>query len=210
MDIQVDLNMGISFPDPITKNLLKKCKLKISDKYMNTSYIEPQISYIIQLLSPIIKSTLDNDTFAKSCYISKLSKYIRQTVFTTIDKFIQFLQNAVDNSRFDINKLTNGIFSMMNINNSIIYKQIAKQTFEPFKQTSYWENLFNITIDKNDHVTYTISTIKIPSFAVMLQLILEIQTVTELNHNRENLIHLYHFFEVLNDYKDSFFLYYKS
>ena len=145
-------------------------------------------------VNKIIKFTVDNDLFRKIYYVSRLSKYIRLTVFNTIENFIEFLQTTVDNGRFDITKLTKNIFSMMNINNSIIYKQIAKQTFEPFKQTSYWENLFNITIDKNDHVTYTISTIKIPSFAVMLQFILEIRNLTESKHNRENLIHLYHFY----------------
>ena len=206
MDIQVELNMGVSFPDPITQKLLKKSKLKISKKYMNTSYIEPQISYIIQLLSPIIKSTLDNDTFMKSYYISKLSKYIRQTIFTTIDKFIHFLQTAVDNSRFDINKLTNGIFSMMNVNNSIIYKQIAKQTFEPFKQISYWENLFNTTLEQNDTLKQKISTIKMPSFIVMLQLILGTHNFTESKLNIEILNHLSVLFEVLNSYRHLFFL----
>ena len=206
MDIKAQKNYHANFPDPKTKKILKKCDIKISKKYMDTAYIEPQIAYILQLLSKIIKSTVDNELFKKSCFISRLLRYIRLTVFNTIENFLQFLQTTIDNGRFDITKLTKNIFSMMNINNSIIYKQIAKQTFEPFKQISYWENLFNITIDKNDHVTYTISLIKIPSLAVMLQLILEIQTVTELNHNRENLIHLYHFFEVLNHYKDSFFL----
>ena len=206
MDIQVELNMGVCFPDPITKKLIKKSKLKISEKYMNTSYIEPQISYIIQLLSPIIKSTLDNDTCIKSYYISKLSKYIRQTIFTTIDKFIHFLQTAVDNSRFDINKLTNGIFSMMNVNNSIIYKQIAKQTFEPFKQISYWENLFNTTLEQNDTLKQKISTIKMPSFIVMLQLILGTHNFTESKLNIEILNHLSVLFEVLNSYRHLFFL----
>jgi hypothetical protein len=206
MDIQVDLDKGVHFPDPITKKLLNKSKLKISEKYMNTSYIEPQISYIIQHLSPIIKSTLDNNTFAKSYYISKLSKYIRQTVFTTIDKFVHFLQTAVDNNRFDINKLTNGIFSMMNMNNSIIYKQIAKQTFEPFKQISYWENLFNTTLDQNDTLKQKISTIKMPSFIVMLQLILGTHNFTESQLNIEILNHLNDLFEVLNSYRHLFFL----
>ena len=93
---------------------------------------------------------------------------------------------------------------MMNMNNSIIYKQIAKQTFEPFKQISYWENLFNITIDQNDHVKHIISSIKIPSSEVMLQLIVEIKNFIELKDNRENLFHIKYFFEVLNEYRDSF------
>jgi len=206
MDIKAQKDYHPNFPDPKTKKILKKSEIKISKKYMNIAYIEPQIAYIIQLLNVIIKFTVDNDLFMKSYYISKLSKYIRLTVFNTIENFIQFLQNAVDNGRLDINKLTKNIFSMMNINNSIIYKQIAKQTFEPFKQTSYWENLFNITVDQNDYITYTISTIKIPSFTVMLQLIVEMYDLTKSKHNIENLIHLNNLFEVLNKYRNSFFL----
>ena len=207
MDIQLQkIRYDVKFPDPITRKILKKCDIKISKKYMDTAYIEPQIAYIIKLLSEIIKSTVDNELFRKSCFISKLLRYIRLTIFNTIENFLQFLQTTVDNGRFDINKLTKNIFSMMNINNSIIYKQIAKQPFEPFKQTSYWENLFNITMDQNDNVKYIISSIKIPSSAVMLQLILEIKNFTESKDNRENLFHLKYFFEVLNDYRDSFFL----
>ena len=207
MDIQQQqMKYDVKFPDPVTRKILKKSEIKISKKYKDTAYIEPQIAYIIQLLNNIIKFTVVNDLFMKSYFNSKLSKYIRLTVFNTIENFLQFLQTTVDNGRFDINKLNKNIFSMMNINNSIIYKQIAKQTFEPFKQISYWENLFNITIDQNDRVKHIISSIKIPSSEVMLQLIVEIKNFIELKDNRENLFHIKYFFEVLNEYRDSFFL----
>ena len=50
---------------------------------------------------------------------------------------------AVDKTKLDIYKLTDKIFEIMTIDNCLIYKQIAKQTYEPFKQKSYWQNLFN-------------------------------------------------------------------
>jgi hypothetical protein len=208
MDIQVHLNNRDSFPDNKNKKLLKENKLKISKKYINTSYIEPQIAYIILLISSIIQTTLDANSFYKRYYISKLFIYLPFTIFKTLENFIHFLQNAVYKNKLDINRLTKNIFSMMNINNSMFYKQIAKQTFEPFKHVSYWVNLFNTVLEQNESVQKKLSEINSLDlmFSTITNVIYEKNDYMDSQINREILKKTNDFLELLYDYRNLLFL----
>lgn len=136
-----------AFNDRIVSDMILKSELKISEKYMNNQYIEAQISEIILLLRLIFENLFTKDFTNIKKDIEHLFNYISATQFKTIEKFILFLHDALqdttDKTKLDIYKLTDKIFEIMTIENSLIYKQIAKQTYEPFKQKSYWQNLFN-------------------------------------------------------------------
>lgn len=136
-----------AFNDRIVSDMILKSELKISEKYMNNQYIEAQISEIILWLRLIFENLFTKDFTNIKKDIEHLFDYISATQFKTIENFILFLhdalQDTIDKTKLDIYKLTNKIFEIMTIDNSLIYKQIVKQTYEPFTQKSYWQNLFN-------------------------------------------------------------------
>lgn len=126
--------------DPIVSDMLLKSKLKLPEKYMYNEYIEAQISEIINRFRLIFEDLFTKDFTCIKNNIEYLFNYISLTRFETIENFILFLYDALldttDKTKLDIYKLTDKIFEIMTIDNSLIYKQIAKQTYEPFKQKS--------------------------------------------------------------------------
>jgi len=204
-----------SFPDPIIKNIIKESKITISEKYLNYTYIEPQIAHMITLLFWTFHSAKHKHISNKIIYTSKLLEYIRFTMFGTIQNFIDFLQDAIqdtkDTLKINIYKLTHTIFEMMNIKNSIIYKQIVKQTYTPFREKSYWENLFTTVLEKNgiidwyskDSLSNLAATTQIPQLENMMKIIEDCRNNTI---DEEILNNLVKFFSILKLFCDSFFL----
>jgi hypothetical protein len=204
-----------NFPDPIIKNIIKESKLTISEKYLNYTYIEPQIAHMVTLLFWTFHSTKQEHISNKIIYTSKLLEYIRFTIFGTIQNFIDFLQDAIqdteDTLKINIHKLTHRLFEMMNIKNSIIYKQIVKQTYTPFREKSYWEELFTTTLEKNaiidwyskDSLSNLVAKTKIPELGNIMKIIEDCRnnTIDEVTLNN-----LVKFFSILKLFCDSFFL----
>lgn len=196
-----------------------KSKLKLSEKYMNNEYIEAQISEIINRLRLIFEDLFTKDFTSIKYDIEYLFKYISLTRFETIENFILFLYDALldttDKTKIDIYKLTDKIFEIMTIDNSLIYKQIAKQTYEPFKQKSYWQKLFNDDL-KNNHTSlwnfismYNNNTDCIKNN--MLKIIYDIKKCAEQNYNfetidRNDFFSVFALVEVLDCYRGIFFL----
>ena len=210
-----------AFYDPIVSDMLLKSELKISEKYMNNQYIEAQISEIILWLRLIFENLFTKDFTNIKNNIEHLFEYISSTQFKTIENFILFLHDALldttDKMKLDIYKLTDKIFEIMTIDNSLIYKQIAKQTYEPFKQKSYWQNLFNEYLKNLSPTTSIwdwISCHKNNTECIinnMLKIIYDIKKCAEQKCNYETIdkIDFYSVFiivEILDCYRNIFFL----
>jgi hypothetical protein len=204
-----------SFPDPIIKNIIKESKITISEKYLNYKYIEPQIAHMITLLFWTFHSTKHKHISNEIVYRSKLLEYEQFTIFRSIQNFIDFLLDAIqdtqDTQKINIHKLTHTIFEMMNIKNSIIYKQIVKQTYTPFREKSYWEELFTTTIEKNgiidwyskDSLSNLAAKTKIPELGNITKIIEDCRNNTIDEATLNNLVK---FFSILKLFCDSFFL----
>jgi hypothetical protein len=206
------------YPDPIIqKNLkiLKENKITISKKYMNCTYIEPQIAHMMTLLFWMFHSTKHKHIPNEIIYRSKILEYIRFTIFGTIQNFMDFLldaiQDAEDTHKINIHKLTHRLFEMMTIENSIIYKQIVKQTYTPFREKSYWEELFTTTLKKNeiidwvskDSLSNLVATTHIPQLDNIDKIIDDCKNNTIAKTTLDNLVQ---FFSILKLFCDSFFL----
>ena len=207
------------YHDPIIqKNLkiFKENKITISEKYMNDTYIEPQIAHMITLLLGMFHSTKHKHISNKRKYMAYLSEYISFTQFRKIQTFIDFLQDVAiqdtqDTRRINIHKLTHRLFEMMNIKNSIIYKQIVKQTYAPFKEKSYWEKLFTTTLETNeliedfskDRLLNLITTTQIPQLDNIEKIIEDCGNNTIDEATLNNLVQ---FFSILRLFINSFFL----
>jgi len=208
-----------TFADPIVSDMLLKSKLKLSEKYMKNQYIEAQISEILLWLRLIFEDLFNKNFTRVKYYIEGLFDYISLTQFETIENFILFLYDALldtnDKTKIDINKLTDKIFEIMTIDNSLIYKQIAKQTYEPFKQKSYWQKLFNEhlknhqTIRLWDWISMYNNNTDIKNN--MLKIIYDIKNCAEQNCNFETIdridfMSVLILLEVLDCYRNRFFL----
>jgi len=204
-----------SYPDPIIQKnfkILKENKITISEKYMNYKYIEPQIAHTVTLLFWTFHSTKHKHIPNEIKYRKNLLDYIQFTIFGTIQNFIDFLLDAIqDTHKINIHKLTHRLFEMMNIKNSIIYKQIAKQTYTPFREKSYWEELFTTTLKKNeiidwfskDSLSNLAATTQIPQLDNIDKIIEDCKNNTIDETILDNLVN---FFSILKLFCDSFFL----
>ena len=147
-------------------------------------------------------------------YRKNLLDYIHFTIFGTIQNFIYFLLDAIqdtqDTQKINIHKLTHRLFEMMTIENSIIYKQIVKQTYTPFREKSYWEELFTTTLKKNeiidwfskDSLSNLVATTQIPQLDNMMKIIEDCKNNTIDKTTLDNLVK---FFSILKLFCDSFF-----
>jgi hypothetical protein len=115
-----------------------------------------------------------------------------------------------DTHKINIHKLTHRLFEMMTIENSIIYKQIVKQTYTPFREKSYWEELFTTTLKKNeiidwfskDSLSNLVATTQIPQLDNMMKIIEDCKNNTIDETTLDNLVK---FFSILKLFCDSFF-----
>jgi hypothetical protein len=207
-----------SYPDPIIQKnfkILKENKITISEKYMNYKYIEPQIAHTVTLLFWTFHSTKHKHIPNEIKYRKNLLDYIPFTIFGTIQNFIDFLLDAIqdieDTHKINIHKLTHRLFEMMTIKNSIIYKQIAKQTYTPFREKSYWEELFTTTLKKNEIIDWfskdsllnLVATTQIPQLDNIDKIIDDCKNNTIDKTTLDNLVN---FFSILKLFCDSFFL----
>ncbi len=101
-----------------------------SQKYMENSYIESQIFYLLLLLQ-------QQD-------FNRFNSFIAKSYFRDVIYFRNFLMSlfSKDKNEFNINKFSKLFFSFMDKDNSAIYKQIKKQTFRNFNEIGEWEDFY--------------------------------------------------------------------
>jgi hypothetical protein len=138
---------GGEFIDGKTSNPDKKYwmpendKNKVSKKYRENKYIEYQLQRLFQILSDILDNHDDYDRFLSNIYDFELE--LRKSVFKTLDNFKSFMLSIFnDNNTFNFERFAMNFFVMMNENNSVIYKQIKKQTFHDFKKIDTWIDIY--------------------------------------------------------------------
>ena len=113
-----------------------KAKFNIkSEKYLKNSYIEFQLYFLLVLLKLHFK-------FDNNVYKDTIMKILPKTSFKDIHFFKNFLLSLFDGENFDYKNFSNRLFSMMNKNNSAIYKQVKKQTYDNFNDIKKWEDFY--------------------------------------------------------------------
>jgi serine/threonine protein kinase len=106
-----DIFQGKS-PSRLDKDLIK------SEKYTKNSYIEFQLYFLFLLL--------------RHGLIKDFNEFLPKTVFHDVTFFVNFLLSFFDDHRYKLNsdKFSQCFFSLINKDNSAIYKQILKQNFK--------------------------------------------------------------------------------
>jgi hypothetical protein len=136
---------GVDFEDLVNPKSYNRYDIKniVSEKYIKNSYIEYQMSYLLNLL-----------TYG---YFNKFNNIIKKTYFVDAIYFRNFLMSIFEEEKFNIEKFAKILFSILNKDNSGIYKQVKKQTFRNFNDLKEWEDIYCRSL-KN--VAYNIVKIK--------------------------------------------------
>lgn len=116
----------------------------ISKKFRDDLYIEFQVFKLLQYLEYIIKSLIDKNNNHLIYCIDEFNKLLVKTEFGTIHNFITLLMTLYneETKSIDFNKFSITFFSKTTRANSLIFKQIMKQEYTPFKDVSYWSNFY--------------------------------------------------------------------
>jgi len=143
----------LTFGDPegTVNNLLKQningteYIKTISKKFRDDLYFEFQFSELIDLLYYIIKSLYENEDKDKvyDCIESFNALLIKSKL--TFDNILLILSDLYDDSKPDslvFDKFSKTFFLQLNRDNSLIYKQVMKQEYLPFKDISFWSNIY--------------------------------------------------------------------
>ncbi len=109
-----------------------------SKKFKEDKYIESQLYYLMRLT---------NDIEADSQYSEYSAK--ESSVFKNMDEFKKLLSSIIDDDgkHYNTKRFARTLFGMMNSDNSAIYKQIQKQTFEKFNDINLWADFYASSID---------------------------------------------------------------
>ena len=130
-------------------------------KFKNHSYIEYQFDALLTYLYHINLFFINKEYSNVDVYIKNFHILLSKSVFKNKKTFISLLTTLLDtkHKKLTFSKFTSTFFSMMNLNNSLIYKQIAKQQFVPFKNISFWSSVFEKSIidlfETHSSLTYT-------------------------------------------------------
>jgi hypothetical protein len=111
-----------------------------SYKYKKNLYIEGQL---FELLHYIVSyNIIDKINLEDTCFIN-ISNF--KSLLLSL-----FSDNSDNSDDLDIKRFTDNFFSMMNENNSLIYKQVKKQTFRDFNEIEQWKDLYERSLKFND------------------------------------------------------------
>jgi hypothetical protein len=126
----------------------------VSKKFLDNEYIETHLSELSNLIYEMFK--ISNNTFEVFYYIYNLyriiNEYVKKTHFKTLNNYLIFIKNLLEGTKTVdefYEKMSVEIFKIMNKNNSLIEKQINKQTYPQFKVKEYWQNLFQMSLKNN-------------------------------------------------------------
>jgi len=121
----------------------------VSKKFRDNVYIEFQISALLEKLTKIFKYLFNNDIDIDNkkevtVLMDRFNNLLRKSQFKTIDNFMDLLKTLYneETNSIDFNAFSETLFSMMTADNSLIYKQIMKQEYPPFKDIKYWSNVY--------------------------------------------------------------------
>ena len=118
---------------------IEDTKFVKSNKYLKNSYIEYQVTGILRLISLL----LGNDEIFRNFYLPRIEKDLSESYFKDLPTFQTFLLSIFDGNNFNFKNFSKTLFSMMNKDNSIIYKQVIKQTYGNFMDIKQWEDFYS-------------------------------------------------------------------
>lgn len=128
--------------------LLNKEDVKIdnikSDKYLKNTYIEFQLNHLLNLLS--MRNIAEFDDFLSKSHFNNIY-YFKDFLLSLFD--IEVSRKCYKNAKFkgfNTDRFSTKLFDMMTENNSLIKKQVKKQTFEDFNNIKTWEFFYNYLI----------------------------------------------------------------
>ena len=129
----------------------------VSKKFRDDVYIEFQFTGLIDELYNIFNYLYKKDYNFATYGIDRFNKLLLKSEFKTLDKFLTLLNTLYDEETKLLNtdKFSETFFAMMTRENSLIFKQIMKQEYLPFKDINYWskmyaESLRHMLIDSHD------------------------------------------------------------
>ena len=116
--------------------LTKDTKFVKSEKYIKNSYIEFQLTAILDYIKNILSNpyNLDNAIILKDI--------IDKSEFRDLETLQYVLLSLFEDDKFDFNKFSNILFQAFNKDNSVIYKQVLKQTYGNFSDIKEWEDFY--------------------------------------------------------------------
>jgi hypothetical protein len=135
--------MGISIRNEYDEHTQSFDKNIVSKKFLNDQYIEAHFHKLGYLIREIF---IISDVNPIKNYLI-INDYVKKTHFKTLDNYLIFIKNLLEGTKtIDefYEKMSVEIFKIMNKDNSLIEKQINKQTYPPFKVKEYWQKLFKI------------------------------------------------------------------
>ena len=116
----------------------------IPKQFIDDAYIEFQFTGLLDELYYIFKYLLLKDHELATYRIDRFNKLLLKSKFKTLDKFLTLLNTLYDEETKLLNtdKFSETFFSMMTRENSLIFKQIMKQEYLPFKDINYWSKMY--------------------------------------------------------------------
>lgn len=131
----------------------------VSKKFLNDKYIESNFFRLTDIISTLFKKIYDNKlddihgAFLNQCF--QINDYINKTHFETLDNYLIFIRNILKDTKTKkelYKKFVVEIFKIMNKDNSLIVKQINKQSYPPFKLKEYWQEMCRISLESHHDI----------------------------------------------------------
>jgi len=129
-------------------NNLYKNPSNISKMEKHT-WIEQEFSTILFQLELLKKK--NNSNVHKKIYRDRINVILRNGVFKNIEGFQRLLLTLCDDSNgskyINLDKFAETFFGMFTKDNSLIYKQIAKQSYLPFRSFQKWVDFYKQSLN---------------------------------------------------------------
>ena len=143
---------------------IKNTKFIKSEKYLKNSYIESQLSSIINLIVNFFNQSINYGNFElELAVLTELHGIITESAFGTLEIFQDVLLSLFDDDKFDFNKFSKTIFQAFDKDNSVIYKQVLKQTYGNFADIEQWSDFYarSLNFVFTDITGIQVSTLKL-------------------------------------------------
>ena len=134
--------------DSFVKDLIGEDLTKLE----KTLWIEQQLSIIISSFCDLIDEENKEKSF-KDFILWKISYLIRSGVFKTIEGFQELLLTLCENddkhddNTLNLDKFAKAFFRLLTKENSLIYKQIVKQSYQPFRDINQWIDFYKRSLE---------------------------------------------------------------
>ena len=119
---------------------------RLSHKIKIMYYIEPRIKLIIDKLYLYLEYLYDNDKVTSDFVLKeRIIYYCNNSLFRNVSNFIELLKSLFnkDTKELDTHQFSTKLFEMMHPYNSLIIKQLEKQSFNKLKDINIWIKIYS-------------------------------------------------------------------